>query len=195
MKPHPQRTRRDVCSLQHVLLRAFVGGTWVPEVGDPTDPRNDLLEVFQTLADEVRGSEDGLPRDVAARPRKAGDEPARNRIASSSEDDGKSPGRLLGGQGMGCGSGHDDINLERNQFGRESGEPLDLPLAISVFNDDVATFDVTEVTQTLTEGLVRMAVSGQLLLTHPGVGPLTALPTVLILGPVRRFPDSKHVVS
>jgi transposase len=35
----------------------------------------------------------------------------------------------------------------------------------------------------------------RLLLTHPGVGPLTALTTVLILGPVPRFPDSKHVVS
>ena len=35
----------------------------------------------------------------------------------------------------------------------------------------------------------------QLLLTHPGVGPLTALATVLVLGPVARFPDSKHVVS
>jgi transposase len=35
----------------------------------------------------------------------------------------------------------------------------------------------------------------RLLLTHPGVGPLTALTTVLVLGPVRRFPDSKHVVS
>lgn len=33
------------------------------------------------------------------------------------------------------------------------------------------------------------------LLTHPGVGPLTALTTVLVLGPVRRFPDSKHVVG
>lgn len=35
----------------------------------------------------------------------------------------------------------------------------------------------------------------QLLLTHPGVGPLTALTTVLVLGPIHRFPDSKHVVS
>jgi transposase len=35
----------------------------------------------------------------------------------------------------------------------------------------------------------------QLLLTHPGVGALTALTTVLVLGPVTRFPDSKHVVS
>ncbi len=35
----------------------------------------------------------------------------------------------------------------------------------------------------------------QRLLTHPGVGPLPALGTVLILGPVERFPDAKHVTS
>jgi transposase len=33
------------------------------------------------------------------------------------------------------------------------------------------------------------------LITHPGVGALTALTTVVVLGPVARFPDSKHVVS
>src|SRR5262245_31000874 len=33
------------------------------------------------------------------------------------------------------------------------------------------------------------------LLTHPGVGPLTALTTVVVLGPVTRFADAKHVVS
>ena len=60
---------------------------------------------------------------------------------------------MLGGQGAGCAWGHDDINLERNQFGRESREPLDLPLGISVFDHDVAALDVTEVTQSLEEGL------------------------------------------
>jgi transposase len=33
------------------------------------------------------------------------------------------------------------------------------------------------------------------LITHPGVGALTALATVGVLGPVARFHDSKHVVS
>ncbi|MBI3400292.1 MAG: IS110 family transposase [Acidobacteria bacterium] len=33
------------------------------------------------------------------------------------------------------------------------------------------------------------------LTTHPGVGALTALATVVVLGPVTRFCDSKHVVS
>jgi transposase len=35
----------------------------------------------------------------------------------------------------------------------------------------------------------------QRLMTHPGVGPLTALGAVLVLGPVERFPDAKHVTS
>jgi len=33
------------------------------------------------------------------------------------------------------------------------------------------------------------------LITHPGVGALTALATVVVLGPIERFHDSKHVVS
>ena len=33
------------------------------------------------------------------------------------------------------------------------------------------------------------------LMTHPGVGPLTALATILVLGPMQRFPSAKHVVS
>jgi transposase len=35
----------------------------------------------------------------------------------------------------------------------------------------------------------------QRLATHPGVGTLTALGTVLVLGPVERFPDARHVTS
>ena len=35
----------------------------------------------------------------------------------------------------------------------------------------------------------------QRLMTHPGVGPLTALGTVLVLGPVERFPNARHVTS
>src|SRR2546429_8647652 len=36
---------------------------------------------------------------------------------------------------------------------------------------------------------------GPRLITHPGVGALTALATLVVLGPVARFHDSKHVVS
>src|SRR5207253_5984478 len=96
-----QRPRGDVCFLHHLLFRAFAEGTWLPEDRDPTDPRNGLLEQFQTLADELRG-ESGQPCDIAARPREASDEPAPNRIASRTEHDGDSLGRLLRGQGGEC---------------------------------------------------------------------------------------------
>jgi hypothetical protein len=66
---------------------------------------------------------------------------------------------LRGGQSGDCVWSHDDINLERNQFGRKSGEPLELPLGISVFDHEVATLDVTEVTQSLTEGLAQVGAS------------------------------------
>ena len=66
---------------------------------------------------------------------------------------------MRGGQSGDCVWSHDDINLERNQFGRKSGEPLELPLGISVFDHEVATLDVTEVTQSLTEGLAQVGAS------------------------------------
>jgi hypothetical protein len=69
---------------------------------------------------------------------------------------------LLGGQGGGCAWGHDDINLERDEFGRDSGEPLELPLGRSVFDHEVAALDVTEVTQSLKKGLSQVGVTGRL---------------------------------
>src|SRR5262249_30264479 len=95
--------------------------------------------------------------------RKAGDEPAPNRIGSISEDNGDGAGRLFGGQSSDYDWGHDDINLERNQFGRKSGEPVELPLGISVFNYEVATLDVTEVTQSLTEARAPLGIRCQVL--------------------------------
>jgi hypothetical protein len=77
-------------------------------------------------------------------------------FANSNEDDGNGVGRLLGGQGGQCPcGGHDDVNLERNKFGRKSGEPIVLPCGISVLDQDVTALDVTEFTQTFEESLAR----------------------------------------
>ena len=46
---------------------------------------------------------------------------------------------------------HDGIDLERNQFGRESGEPLRLPFRPAIFDPNVASLGVTEFTQSLTK--------------------------------------------
>jgi hypothetical protein len=134
-------------------------GTWLPEDSDQTDLRNGLLDLFQTLADELR-TEVGQPREIAARARKAGDELVRDRIGSRSENNGEGLRRLLGGQGGGgASSGHDDVNLERNQFGRKSREPLELPLGISVFDHDIAALDVAEGASE--EGLSQVRVSAR----------------------------------
>ena len=90
---------------------------------------------------------------------------------------------MLGGQGGGCASGHDDINLERNQFGRKSGEPLELPLSISVFNHDGTALDVAEVTQSVTEGLWQVGRSGQV---GPQVAYSSDLGRLLSIGGERR---------
>ena len=66
--PAPQLLRPSASSCPCVRM-----APWLPEERDPTDPRNGLLQQFQALADELRG-EVGQPGDIAARPRKAGDE-------------------------------------------------------------------------------------------------------------------------
>jgi len=53
---------------------------------------------------------------------------------------------------------------------------------------------VRELDQRIGQEVARRE-DAQRLMTHPGVGPLTALGTVLVLGPVERFPDGKHVTS
>src|SRR5439155_7749925 len=153
LKPHPERPRCGICLPQHLVFHAFTVVTRVPERSDPAGPRNDLLEQFHTLAHELRG-EKRQPRDIAARPRQASDKPAPNRIGSPSEDDGDCLGRLLGGQGGGRACDYDDIYVERNKLGRETGEPVVLPDGIPVFDHHIAALDVTEVPQSLEKGLV-----------------------------------------
>jgi transposase len=53
---------------------------------------------------------------------------------------------------------------------------------------------VKELDQRIEEEVGRRE-DAQRLMTHPGVGAQTALATVLVLGPVDRFPDSGHLTS
>jgi transposase len=53
---------------------------------------------------------------------------------------------------------------------------------------------IKDLDQRLAQEVARRQ-DAQRLMTHPGVGPLTALGTVLVLGPVERFPDAKHLTS
>jgi hypothetical protein len=51
--------------------------------------------------------------------------------------------------------------LSATSSAARAGSRSSLPLGISVFDHDVATLDVTEVTQSLTEGLAQVGASGQ----------------------------------
>ncbi len=53
---------------------------------------------------------------------------------------------------------------------------------------------IKELEQRIEQEVARRE-DAQRLMTHPGVGPLTALGTVLVLGPTERFPDPQHVTS
>jgi transposase len=53
---------------------------------------------------------------------------------------------------------------------------------------------IKELDQRIEQEVARRE-DAQRLMTHPGVGPQTALATVLVLGPVERFPDDRHLTS
>jgi hypothetical protein len=126
------------------------------------DLGDDLLEELQLFAGYFRADAVGQPCDVPARARQARDEPEPNRIGTTgNHDDGDRLGGVLGCRHSLRRRGYDDVHLEPDQLGRESGEPIGLPLGISVFDHDVATLDVTEVPQSLTEGLGHVRGSSQ----------------------------------
>src|SRR4029077_19870776 len=112
---------------------------------DASDRWSGLLKYFQPLANQLRDKR-RQPREIAARPCKAADQTARHRIRNCNKDDGNSASRLFGGQGgEGAGNAHYDIYLERNQLCCKSGKLLEvLPLAIPIFDNHVATLDITE---------------------------------------------------
>jgi len=53
---------------------------------------------------------------------------------------------------------------------------------------------IKELDQRIEQEVARRE-DAQRLMTHPGVGPQTALATVLVFGPVERFPDRQHLTS
>jgi hypothetical protein len=74
-----------------------------------------------------------------------------NGISAPHGDDGNHPGGLLGGQRCRRIGRVNYIDLDSGQLGRVVSEPLDYPLLPSILNDDVLSFNPTEVVQRLTE--------------------------------------------
>ena len=74
----------------------------------------------------------------------------------------------------------------REGMGRRRADLMQLVRQLSLW--------IKELDQRIAEEVSRRP-DARRLMTHPGVGPQTALATVLVLGPVERFPNDRHLTS
>src|SRR5574341_680220 len=124
----------------------------VPDDSNAREPRNGLLKRFQGF--DVRlGHYDGEPRDVAARPREAGDVAAADRIRVAREYYGNRRGLSLGRLCIDGARRNDDIDLEPDQFLRQGGKPVVLPLAPPILDRDILALDPTPTTHPVAKTL------------------------------------------
>src|SRR6202158_1707187 len=105
-----------------------------------------LLENLQPFWVQ-RGDEVGRAGDVATWPREALDEARSHGIGAGRHNNGNRRGCTLSGEGPRRAMGHEDVDLEPNQFGCQVREPIVLALGPAVVNDNVFAFEVTQVTQ------------------------------------------------
>ena len=103
----------------------------------------------------------GQPRDVAAGPRQALNQPTRNRVTRSRHNDRDCPGSVFGSQSIGSKGSDDDVNLETDEIGCEVREAIASTLRIAVLDADVLSLDPSEVAETLPECLVPERGSGR----------------------------------
>lgn len=129
----------------------------IPQHGHARDLRRRLLEELQPL--HARFFEyERVARDVAAWVREVGHEAAAHGIGTGREDDRDRGGGLHGGPGRQRRVGNDEIHIEPNQLGRQTGQTVITPPSISPLDDEVLSFDITESMQIFPEGPGRIRI-------------------------------------
>jgi hypothetical protein len=118
----------------------------VPEDGDASRTRQRLLEDLDLLLGQL-GDLVAQARRVASGPGDTGNQPGLDGIRHHSPDDGDCGSGLLRGSRRTYAMGHDHVDLEEDEFGREIGEPLGPPVSPSLLDDDVLALDVPELAQ------------------------------------------------
>ncbi len=86
--------------------------------------------------------------------RQAGDEPLVHRIDNGWKDDGNRPAGVLCRPDCWRALGQDDIHLEVDEFSRQRGKALILPLRRAVLQGDTVALHIPEIAEPLAEGLV-----------------------------------------
>src|SRR5215467_3934560 len=156
-KRQPQRPR---CCLDVVQNERMGGASRVREDGHAPDLGDRFPEQLQVFAEDIRGDAVRHSGDVSAWTRETRNEPEPDRIRKTYADDGNRRRGALGRQGPRRRGGHNDIQLELNQLGRERGESVELPLRLSKLDDDVLTFHPAEIVEPLPERLCVRRVQG-----------------------------------
>jgi hypothetical protein len=118
--------------------------------GEPWWDRTGLLEQLQVLLAQLQPLV-RPPCDVAPGSGKAADDTTPNRIGDKPDDDGYCGGGLLGRQCCWRARGGNEIYLEADELGGESGKPFCLPLGESDIYGDVLALDPTKIPESLPE--------------------------------------------
>ena len=115
-------------------------------------PGNNTFKEFQALSAQF-GADAGQSRDVPARSRQVLNKSGTNCVRNARENDGDRARRLLRGQGRWRCWSDNNIRLQPDQVRRETGQLPDPPACKAILDRDVLLFDVTELTQPLSESI------------------------------------------
>ena len=110
-----------------------------------------MREQFQTLAAQLRRADTDAGA-VAPWPRQAGDESAAHGIRHDRHDNRDGLGRVLGRANRRS-MGHEDVDWEPDEVGREGGEALGLPIRKPPRHGEVLALHPAMLAQPVPEGL------------------------------------------
>ena len=178
--------------LGHELVVGEAGKIRAKQTRKQKHDRGDAQHLLNLL---VKGD---FPKSLAARGRRSGTCGCWSNIAITWWN--CAPGRRTAckrsrsatgcGGAPGCGARQGQEELQklplREGMARRREDLLQLVRQLSVW--------IKELDQRIEQEVARRE-DAQRLMTHPGVGAQTALATVLVLGPVERFPDDRHLTS
>src|SRR5207249_188091 len=99
---------------------------------------------------------DGEPGGIRAGTREAGHVTAADRVRVTYEDDGNPRGRSLGRTGIDRSRCDDEIDLEADELVHQAGEPVESPFGPAIFDDNVLSFDPTQIAQALPKRFERI---------------------------------------
>lgn len=118
---------------------------------DALHARQHLPEELDPLPGEC-GDKGAEPCDIAAWLGQVGHNAEPKRFANRCHNDGKGSGSILGGECRRSPPGNQDVNLQTHQLGGERREPTGVTVSRAIFDDEVLPLNISEGTQTLSEG-------------------------------------------